>query len=225
VVAVRVMTYNIWQGGRAGEPLGEVVRAAAPDVLLVNECPKTPFIWRWQCRRLAESWGMEYVTGGRSAGSNMIVVRPGVTVEAAYSTTIPQPLFQPRRGVAAARLTVDGARLGVVSCHLSLDPERRRREVERVLEVSAPLRGNVVVAGDLNERPRGASWRTLVASGFADPGSDAWLTFPAVAPVKRIDALLVSGPAKVLRHGDPGIDLALQERASDHRAVLAVLEL
>ena len=225
MVAVRVMTYNIWQGGRAGEPLTEAVRAATPDVLLVNECPKTPLLWQWQCRDLAESWGMEYVTGGRSAGSNMIVVRPGVAVEAAYSTTIPQPLFQPRRGVAAARLLVEGAPLGVVSCHLSLDPERRRREVERVLEMSRPLQGNVVVAGDLNEKPRGAGWQTLGAAGFADHGTDAWLTFPSVAPVKRIDALLVSGPAKILRHGDPGIDLALQERASDHRPVMAVLEL
>ena len=46
MVAVRVMTYNIWQGGRAGGPLTEAVRAAAPDVLLVNECPKTPLLWK-----------------------------------------------------------------------------------------------------------------------------------------------------------------------------------
>ena len=45
-----VMTYNILLGGRRGQPVRDVVRAVAPDVLLVNECPKTPVLWpswRW----------------------------------------------------------------------------------------------------------------------------------------------------------------------------------
>jgi endonuclease/exonuclease/phosphatase family metal-dependent hydrolase len=225
VSLLRVMTYNIWMGGRGGSFLDAAVRGAAPDVLLVNEAPKTPFLWKRRCRELAEDWGLEYVAGGRNAGSNMVVVRPGVGVKSTYVTTLPQPLFQPRRGIAAAQLRVRGALFGVVSCHLSRDAGRRAREVERVIEVAGRLRGTVIVAGDLNEGPRGPSWRRLRSAGYVDPGSKDWLTFPADEPTKRIDALLVRGGASVVHHGDPGVDEELQKRASDHRAVFAVLDI
>ncbi len=222
---VRVMTYNIWMGGRGGPALDEVVRGSDADVVLVNESPKTPFLWRSRARGLAARWGMRYVAGGRDAGSNMIVVGPRVQVRSTYTTTIRQPLFQPRRGIAAAQLRVQGTLLGVVTCHLSLDARRRASEVEQVIAVANRLRGPVVVGGDLNENPGGPSWQRLREAGYVDHGSRRWPTFPADEPVKRIDALLVRGTPPVPHHGDPGVDEMLQRRASDHRAVLAVLEL
>lgn len=168
---------------------------------------------------------MRYVAGGRDAGSNMIVVAHGIQVKSTFTTTLPQPLFQPRRGIAAAQLRVRGGLVGVVSCHLSLDAGRRAVEVERVIEVADRLRGTVVIGGDLNEKPGGPSWRRLRQAGYVDHGSKDWPTYPADAPVKRIDALLVRGATPVLHHGDPGIEEELQAQASDHRAVLAVLDL
>lgn len=219
------MTYNIWMGGRGGHALDELVRRTDADVVLVNESPKTPFLWRSRARSLAERWGMRYVAGGRDAGSNMITADPRVQVRSTYTTTLRQPLFQPRRGVAAAQLRVRGRLLGVVSCHLSLDAERRAQEVEHVITVADRLRGPVVVGGDLNEKPGGPSWQRLRKAGYVDHGSADWLTFPADQPVKRIDALLVRGTPAVLHHGDPGVGEPLQREASDHRAVLAVLDL
>lgn len=221
----RFLTYNIWMGGRAGRMLDEAVRAAAPDVLLVNESPKTPLLWRRRCRALAESWGLRYVAGGRNAGSNMIAVRPGIGVKSTSVQTLRQPLLQPRRGIAAAQLRVGGSLVGVVSCHLSLDQQHRLQEVEQVIEMAHRLRGPVVVGGDLNESPRGPSWQRLRAAGYVDHGSRQWPTFPAAEPVKRIDALLVRGAVRVTHHGDPGFDEGLQIRASDHRPVLAVLDI
>ena len=137
-----------------------------------------------------------------------------------------QPLFQPRRGIAWAQLRVDGRLMGVVSCHLSLDRDRRLTEVRRIIEIASMLRGPVIVGGDLNERPGGPSWKRLRDAGFRDPGSDEWLTFPAEAPTARIDALLVRGTtAKVLSHGDPGVPEELLRAASDHRPVLAEIKL
>lgn len=222
--SLRVMTYNIWRGGRGVPLLHRAVREAEPDVLLVNESPKLPLLWRPRCHDLARAWGMRYAVGGRAAGSNMIVVRPGVSVESTYASRIPQPLFQPRRGIAAAQLRVEGAPVSVVSCHLSLVAERRATEVERVIAVARRLPGPVVVAGDLNERPTGPSWHRLAEAGYVDHGTDAWPTFPAAAPAKRIDALLVPAATPVSHHGDPGVDEELQRQASDHRAVLAVIE-
>ena len=222
---VRVLTYNIWQGGRRGALLHQAVRSSAPDVLLANESPKTPLLWKRRCLRLADRWGLLYVAGGRNAGSNMIVAAPPLGVDATYVRTLRQPLFQPRRGIAAAQLLVEGKALGVVSCHLSLDEEQRLLEVEEVIEVASSLRGPVVVAGDLNERPTGPCWARLREAGYLDSGTNDWLTFPAHQPRKRIDAVLLRGNAQVLHHGDPGIEETVQERASDHRAVLAVLAL
>ena len=168
---------------------------------------------------------MRYVAGGRPAGSNMIVVAPGVQVKAAGSEVLKQPLFQPRRGIAWAQLRIQGRLVGVVSCHLSLNRERRLREVERVIEVADRLRGPVVIGGDLNEPPAGPCWRRLRGAGFVDHGDKTWLTFPADHPDRRIDALLVRGSVKVVHHGDPGVPEQLLAAASDHRPVLAVLDL
>jgi endonuclease/exonuclease/phosphatase family metal-dependent hydrolase len=224
VAPVRVMTYNILLGGRRGAPLHELVRSVAPDVLLVNEAPKRPFLSHRDCRRLAGLWDMRYVAGGRDAGSNMLLVRGPVEVRWARSEVLRQPCFQPRRGLVAAQLRVRGRLVGVVSCHLSLDPDRRRREGTEVLRQAATLRGPVVIAGDLNETPQGAAWQELVDHGFVDHGDRSWRTFPAEAPTARIDALLVRGGADVLAHGDPGVPAALQAAASDHRGVVAELE-
>jgi endonuclease/exonuclease/phosphatase family metal-dependent hydrolase len=226
MVAVRVMTYNIFEGGRFEAPLREVVRAAAPDVLVVNELPPYPFVWRRRCRRLAEDWGMELVLGGRRTGSVGLLVRPGVAATPFHHEVLGRPPCRTWRGIVSAQLRVEGRLMGVVGCHLSPDHEGLRvRETAKVLRVAETLPGPVVVAGDLNERPDGPDWATLRKAGFADHGSGAWLTFPARAPVKRIDAVLVRGDARVRHHGDPGVDPALLAAASDHRPVLAVLDL
>jgi endonuclease/exonuclease/phosphatase family metal-dependent hydrolase len=220
---LRVMTYNILLGGRRGDPLHDVVRSVAPDVLLVNESPKTPVVWKWACRRLATRWDLRYVVGGRPAGSNMVAVGRGVSVKSAVQQTLRQPRLRPRRGIAAAQLRVDGRLVGVVSCHLSLDRDRRLQEVRSVLSVARAMRGPVIVAGDLNEPPNGPAWALLRQAGFVDHGSKAWRTFPSDRPERRIDALLVRGEATVVHHGDPGLDPALLAAASDHRPVLAEL--
>ena len=221
---LRVMTYNILLGGRRGEPLDRVVRSIAPDVLLVNECPKNPLVWKRDCLRLCRRWGMRYVVGGRPSGSNMIAVSGRVGVKTTHHEVLPQPRFQPRRGIAAAQLRIAGQLVGVVSCHLSLDRDRRLREARRVLFWAEGLRGPVVVAGDLNEPPSGRTWDLFREAGFADHGSRKWRTFPSEDPRRRIDALLVRGDARVLSHGDPGVDAGLLAAASDHRPVVAELD-
>jgi endonuclease/exonuclease/phosphatase family metal-dependent hydrolase len=226
VTRIRVATYNILMGGRRGSAVHEVVHRLEADVLLVNESPKQPLLWKRRCSGLCDHWRMRYVAGGRPAGSNLVVAGPRVAVKSSGAERLKQPLFQPRRGIAWAQLRVEGRLLGVVACHLSLDRERRLREVQRVIEVASGLRGPVVVAGDLNEPPRGPSWQRLRDAGFVDHGDRSWETFPAEEPGTRIDALLVRGTAAtVVSHGDPGVPEQLLRAASDHRPVLAEIEL
>lgn len=219
------MTYNIFMGGRNGSDLHRVVRDVAPDVLLVNESPKTPFLWKRRARRLADAWDMRYVVGGRTAGSNMIATASTLGVKARGAETVNQPLFQPRRGIAWAQLRVHGRLLGVVCCHLSLDRQRRLAEADRVLEVADRLRGPMVIGGDLNETPDGPVWQKLARAGYVDHGSRLDRTYPADEPVKRIDALLVRGDADVLSHGIPEVDPGLVAKASDHLPLVATLRL
>lgn len=225
MTSLRVATYNIRLGGRARAELRDVVRRIAPDVLLVNESPKSPLTWRRRSAWLASDWQLCYVTGGRVAGSNLVLAREGVEVESVLCLVLPQPRWSPRRGIAAAQLRVGGRPIAVVSCHLGLASDRRLREVEEVLAVADGLAGPVVVGGDLNEPAGGPCWRRLQDAGLVDHGSARWPTFPAARPAARIDALLVRGDVRVTHHGIVEAPSDLLARASDHLPVGAVLEM
>ncbi len=223
---LRVLSYNLFEGGRCREALREVVQAVAPDVVVAQESPPYPFVWRRRCRELADDWGMHLVVAGRPSGSVMLATRPGIEATLFHAEVLGRPPCRTWRGIVSAQLRVEGRLMGLVGCHLSPDhPRLRSRETAKVLQVAATLPGPVVLAGDLNERPDGPDWDTVRRAGFVDHGSGAWLTFPADRPVKRIDAVLVRGDPHVLHHGDPGVCPALLAAASDHRPVLAVLDL
>jgi endonuclease/exonuclease/phosphatase family metal-dependent hydrolase len=222
---VLVMTYNIL-GARHREALGTLVRAVGPDVLLVNETPKLPIVSYFQCRRLAREWELHYRAGGRSAGSNMIVTGDRVRVVSSSSRRIPQPWFKPRRGVVAIQAELEAQPIGFVGCHLSLIAGSRVHEVtDYVLAAADRLEGPVVLAGDLNETPGKPAWQRLLDAGFADEGGPLEKTFPAQAPNRRIDALLVRGNVRVLERRVAAVDPALFAEASDHRPVTALVQM
>jgi endonuclease/exonuclease/phosphatase family metal-dependent hydrolase len=222
---IRVATYNICRGGGDRGALREVVRQLAPSILLVNESPKAPVTWRFRCRRLTRDWELSYAGGGRPAGSNMVAVGEGVVVGAVTCLRLPQPLGAPRRGLVSAQLRVGPNPVGVVSTHLSLAAARRIVEASAVLELVRQLRGPVVIAGDLNETPRGPCWRLFEDAGFEDHGSNQWPTFPAIQPQRRIDALLVRGARAVVSHEVLSSPPDAVRRASDHLPVAADIEL
>lgn len=217
------MTYNIWWP-RNRDGVADVVRRLAPDVLLVQETPKAVVAWRWQCERLGRLWNMRRVVGGRDAGSNMICVSSRVQVRRVSARRLPQPLFQPRRGIAAAQCEVAGLEFGVVSMHLSLLPESRPAEVLQVVAAANRLRGPVVVGGDLNERPGRPAWLLLREAGFADHARAGDMTYSSVEPRKRIDGLLLRG-FRARAVGVPDLPDSLYAEASDHRPVMATLSL
>ncbi len=222
MTSVRMLTYNIL-GGKAKVALRSVVSAINPDVMVANESPQMPLLWRWHCPSLARQWDLQHVAGGRNAGRNMICAQHHIGVAETRVQRIKQPPFQPIRGLVAAQLQADSHRFGVVGCHLGLDPEAREAQVQQVLRAADRLQGPVVVAGDLNEPPKGPSWEALRAAGFVDHGDAEDFTYPAEHPTKRIDALLVRGDVRVSRHRIPGIQPELLRLASDHLPVVATL--
>jgi endonuclease/exonuclease/phosphatase family metal-dependent hydrolase len=220
---VTFATYNVY-GGRYRKPLAQVVTAMSPDVLVVNETPKLPLVWRWQCDRLARSWGMRRAAGGRDAGSNMICVSSRVDVADSTARRLEQPPLKPRRGIVTAQCVVEGVEFGVVGVHLSLLAESRPTEAAAALADASRLRGPLILCGDFNERPDGPCWQAFREAGFVDHADAEAFTSQALTPHKRIDGLLVRG-APVIEHVVPDLGRDLLAVASDHLPVLARIEL
>lgn len=133
--------------------------------------------------------------------------------------------YEPR-GVLHARLATPSGTLHVLNTHLdaSADDRYRLQEVETVLALAARLRGageHVVLGGDLNATPESAVLARLRDGGWTDAwpgcGSGEGHTFPAAAPTRRIDYLVL--PAS-LRCDSAAV---LESTASDHRPVLFVV--
>lgn len=203
-----------------------VISALTPDVLVVNETPRAPLLWRWQCARLASDWGLRRAVGGRDAGRNMICVSDRVRVRVLATSTrlLPQPFLAPRRGIVTAQCQVDGVQFGVVGVHLSLSGPARAAEAAEAVAATEALRGPVMICGDVNEPSGSPAWRALKRAGFTDFGNDADPTFSTTSPAKRIDVVLVRGAA-VKSYGVPDIPIERLRAASDHCPVQTVVDL
>jgi endonuclease/exonuclease/phosphatase family metal-dependent hydrolase len=223
VCRLTVVTYNI-HGGRAGGLLAAVIRDLQPDVLVANEAPRAPLLWRLRCSRLARRWGLRRVAGGRDAGQNMVCVASHVQVLATSVRRLRQPLLKPMRGIVTAQCSCEGVEFGVVGVHLSLLAANRPAEARSAVADAARLRGPVMICGDLNEPPGGPAWQVFQRAGFLDVGVAGDLTFPSDRRRKRIDAVLVRG-ASVLSYGVPTQPVVPYVEASDHCPVRAVVEL
>ena len=213
---LRVMTYNLKGLQLDLDALVEVVRAAAPDVLGVQEPP------RWlsgsaRMREFAARAGLQVAVGGHGARTTAMLVAPGVTVVDARAYPLPWRLGRTRRGFAVAR--VDGVLIVVL--HLALEAAERLGHLDRVLDTLALEAAPRVVVGDLNEQPGGPTWHRLTASGLSDAADLPLPTFTAVRPRRRLDAVLISPDLRV--DGVRVPDDPAARRASDHLPIVVDL--
>ncbi|MFK0289542.1 endonuclease/exonuclease/phosphatase family protein [Streptomyces sp. NPDC090442] len=227
---VRVLSYNVRSLRDDTAALARVIRACAPDVVLVQEAPRF-FRWRKAAERLARSAGLVYVTGGATTAGPMVLATLRAHVERTEDVLLPRTPGLHQRGLAAAVLRLGGARLGVVSCHLSLSARERYAQAGLVLERVAGLGvRHAVVGGDLNDRPGGRSFRRIAAElrdGWAAAPCGGEFTSGSHEPRQRIDAVFATGGVEVLGCGVPrelpGLRPADLRAASDHLPVLAAL--
>ena len=136
------------------------------------------------------------------------------------STQTSDPVPAPAPGFAEIEIRVKGVRTHVYSTHLDYraDPSIRAAQVDDMLDILADDRGPKILVGDFNAEPSAPEsaplWHTL-----RDAAPDAGLTYPAVAPQKRIDLITVSEGITVTGARTHATD------ASDHRPVVADLRL
>lgn len=228
---VRVLAYNV-RGARHGlRRVAAAIGTERPDVALINECGSAG-----TARRLAAALGMQ-VRSSSSAWPWRREARSAVLVRPPFAFGAMEVLrFMPvrpgayPRGALVAEVTGTPAPLTVAAVHLGLLDGERPRHARALITSLAGRDGAIVVGGDLNEGPEGEAfgaltslgrdaWAERGAEGAGDPGA----TYPADAPVARIDALFVAGAIEIDRCWVAGRAEGPGRAPSDHLAVVADL--
>ncbi|MFG2980356.1 endonuclease/exonuclease/phosphatase family protein [Streptomyces sp. NPDC048258] len=229
---IRVLSYNIRSLRDDEEALARVIRACAPDLVFVQEAPRF-FRWRKHAARLAAKSDLVVLGGGATAAGPLLMCSLRVFVERTEDVLLPRTPGQHRRGFATAVVRIGGARVGLVSAHLSLQREERRAQAGMLLERLAGLDVPYGIAAlDVNEGPEGPAFGRLAGS-FQDCWAVApWggeRTFPSEGPDRRIDAIFATRGVEVLGCGVPaglaGVSPTDLRSATDHLPVLAALHL
>ncbi|GAA3796313.1 endonuclease/exonuclease/phosphatase family protein [Streptomyces chiangmaiensis] len=242
-VPLRVATYNIHAG--AGEDnvfdLGrtaEALQSLHADVIGLQEVDV-----HWdarsnftdEARDLAERLHMRVFfapiydlppaperTERRQYGVAILSRYPVVSAENHESTRLStqeaNPVPAPAPGFAEVTVRVRGTVVHVYSTHLDYraDPAVRQVQVDDMLGILAKDFGPKVLVGDFNAEP-GAPELAKLWGPLADAAPQGGKTYPAIAPVKRIDVVAVSPEVAVTATRELGT------AASDHRPVVADL--
>lgn len=219
------------------------IRAERADVVLLQELDRGAVRSRRvdQPATLARLTGM-HVAFGKSldfqGGDYGIAVLSRWPIAA--QATVPLPVDPPQRrsaGLTTPRVALVahlaapaavGGPLIVVDSHIDAqrDDRWRRQEAALLAAIADSLvglgRGTVLVGGDMNSEPGSAAQALLTGGVLRDawvecggaPDDPAARTWPAHAPVKRIDYLYLTraSSCRAVR--------TLADSASDHRAVL-----
>ncbi|WP_329458267.1 endonuclease/exonuclease/phosphatase family protein [Streptomyces sp. NBC_01497] len=227
---IRVLSYNIRSMRDDRAALARVIRACEPDLVCIQEAPRF-FRWRKYASRLARATDLVVLGGGAPAAGPLLLCSLRATVVSTEDVLLPLTPGLHRRGFATAVVRFGRARLGVVSCHLSLRAGERLEQagmlLDRLKALDAP---HSIAAGDINERPSGRAFRLL-----ADQLQDGWSVAPwgsehthgAPTPRQRIDAIFATPGIEVLTCGVPtglpGLSESDLRGGSDHLPVLATL--
>lgn len=220
---LRVLSYNIHSQRDDRVALAAVVRAAAPDVLIVQEAPRR-LRWRHKCAALADAFGLVVAVGGLPSLGNLLLTSLRPRVHRTWCVRYPLTPGRHLRGAAFAECSIGSARFVLAGTHLSTDPLERPAQAARLRATSAGAGPPLIVGADLNESSAGAAWCTI-AAGLTDTAVAAGRadrpTYPCAGPRVRIDALFVD--PRITVTGYDVIDTPEARRASDHLPVLADL--
>ncbi|MEV7688638.1 endonuclease/exonuclease/phosphatase family protein [Streptomyces bungoensis] len=229
---IRVLGYNIRSMRDDTDALARVITACAPDLVLLQEAPLF-FRWRKKLARLAAATGLVVLTGGATAAGPAILCSLRATAERTQDVLLPRTPGLHRRGLATAVVRFGRARLGVISCHLSLQADERYEQGGMLLDRLAGLGvEHAIAGGDLNDPPEGRTFRRLAASLRDCRTTAPWggeHTWTRTEPPLRIDAIFATEGVEILGCGvpldHPGVTEDDLRAATDHLPVLAALRI
>lgn len=233
---VRVLTYNIHHGeGTDGrfdlERLAEFVRAAAPDLVALQEVDRktgrsSGVDQAGELGRLLDMgvlYGAAMPYDGGEYGE-AILYRSEIGAVTGTNHALPHSDGREPRAALEAKVRLpDGAEFSFVGTHLDheKDDADRVAQARELIDLFAGGTTPTLVTGDLNATPEQPPMELLFAS-FRDAAPSAGDTYPSDQPTKRIDYVLFR-PVDRWRVVEARV---IDERvASDHRPLLVVLEL
>lgn len=242
--SIRVLVYNIHAGKDAAgrdnlAAVAELIKTTGADVVLLQEVDRgtnrSGKVDQLQvlidATRYQGVFGrsLDYDGGGYGIAA---LSKRGFTfdftwpLEVTPTQTRAGGSHEPRVVLTAAAQTHRG-RLQAFNTHLDASATDEYR-VQEVVQLLLPVRMRmapetpVVVGGDFNAEPGTPTIKRMLDAGLRDAwtecGQGDGLTFPAAAPVKRIDYLFLS---EGLRCSSARV---LESDASDHKPLLVTLE-
>jgi endonuclease/exonuclease/phosphatase family metal-dependent hydrolase len=236
-VRLRVLSYNIHHGEGLDkkidlERLARVIRAAEPDLVALQEVDRNTKRSGGvdQPRELGRLTGLKEIFErnipfqGGDYGNAVLTRLP---VKRHRNHALPSFYKGEQRGVLEVELAAPGTDAAFVflATHLDYRPKDEER-LASVKFIEDLLRNRaevpVVLAGDLNAQPDSAVLKAFRQGWHVTGVSDKLFTFPAEKPTRQIDYVLVR-PAR--RWHVVEVRVLDEPVASDHRPILAVLEL
>jgi endonuclease/exonuclease/phosphatase family metal-dependent hydrolase len=237
----RLLTYNIHKGIGGLDrryDLTRIVETIAhyqPDVALLQEvddgAPRSQL--HCQCDMLAEALALPHRSYQRNVQlkighyGNALLSRFPIADAADIDLTIP---FKKRRAALIARVhATDGAStrtVAIANVHLGLAGFERTMQLRRLLatEYLGAIRGQtpLIIGGDFNDVYENIGRRVMRPAGF-ELASGHSRTFPAAAPLRRLDRVFYRG--NVQASGAFVGHTALARRASDHLPLIVDFEI
>lgn len=200
---VRIVSWNV-QGRAMDDPVGIARRLdeLRADIVCFQEIHRSQFARVRATSRLVHGtwwfkhWSIRYAAEGLAVASRWPITETPGSVVLSHPWRL---VHHTRRIVGGVTIATDADPLHVWNTHLaSGDPDRRRVEVARLLEVLPTAR--TILAGDLNVRPGAPELVTFAEAGWTD-GHDIVhpdvvvatnLTDDRTALKQRLDYVLVS---------------------------------
>ncbi len=231
---LRVMTFNIQSGVRGLDGVAEVIRAAHPDIVALQEVDRGSRRARGldQTAVLAERTGLPYHAYFRTTelhgGAYGIALLSRFPLEAVAQYPLPVPRGAEPRTVAHALMQVAGREVSVYVTHLIRRPFNGGARLRQSALIAGMLERDPrpkLLMGDLNDDPDSLPVRLLrrdLTDVAAANGQGSEGTYPLplpFSPALRIDYVLVCDAFVPLR------SRVLHVAASDHYPVIADVRL
>lgn len=240
---IRVMTYNIAAGFGDLERTAGAIKASAPDLVALQEVDvhwseRSHFVD--EAAVLSDRLGMQVrfariyqipapdsAAPPREFGVALLSRLPIVGFSnheiTRLSTQQPNPVPAPLPGFLEAKIDLRGVGVRVFDTHLDYrsDPSVRRQQVADMLAYIGNSSEPTLLFGDLNAPPDAPELKPLLEKlhDAWPPSAGPGFTYPAEAPIRRIDYVLMSEQFRVKSASVPVTP------ASDHRPVVVELEI
>jgi len=228
VTVLRLLSYNIRSLRDDEDAVTRVIKAARPNVVLIQEAPR--FLrWRSTAARIARRSGLIVVGGGGSAAGNLLLSGLEVDRIAQRDVLLTRDRRLHQRATSMAVLQLAGRRFAVAGTHLDLEEAPRLRHVGELHAAAAafvPPEVPLIIGGDMNDDPGSTVWKLLESHGvdaWAASGTGDGITSSVALPRRRIDGVFVDPRLSLI--STEVINTPDVQIASDHRPLLVQIEL